>query len=370
MEISYKRTQRESYMIIQGEYVADDYEERMLRENEISSLLGFYTMQMDGKLQFWHDISGKQSFVDYLDQEEVSVASVELLFRHLIMAFEELQKYLIRESHILLQPETIYIGKQDYMQIYLCYCPEKKEGGLALEELLSCLIEKVDHKKEKLMQLCYELYEMTLQEETTLYQLYNRVKEESIEVVDESVSVVMEEKMLEPQLPSWQEEVSGEDIYCQSRWDEVKDKVIQKGRKIKELIGSWGKEKETPDTWEDFLIESTPSKKEPTELLYDGKRKCEGKLVYQGVGREKDYDIQGESFRIGHSEQDNDACLESSAVSRHHAKITQEEGVFYIEDLNSTNGTYVNGEPLSYTERRRLESMDKIHFADVYYIFC
>ena len=43
---------------------------------------------------------------------------------------------------------------------------------------------------------------------------------------------------------------------------------------------------------------------------------------------------------------------------------------YYIEDLNSTNGTFVNDEPLAYKERRKLNSNDMIRFADVRYRFC
>lgn len=45
MEISYKRTHKESYMIISTEEYVSDYEEQMLKENEIRSLLSFYTME-------------------------------------------------------------------------------------------------------------------------------------------------------------------------------------------------------------------------------------------------------------------------------------------------------------------------------------
>jgi pSer/pThr/pTyr-binding forkhead associated (FHA) protein len=40
----------------------------------------------------------------------------------------------------------------------------------------------------------------------------------------------------------------------------------------------------------------------------------------------------------------NDICLEDPFVSRHHCLIRQEGGQYVIEDLNSTNGTYVNGD--------------------------
>jgi pSer/pThr/pTyr-binding forkhead associated (FHA) protein len=40
----------------------------------------------------------------------------------------------------------------------------------------------------------------------------------------------------------------------------------------------------------------------------------------------------------------NDICLEDPFVSRYHCVIRNEDGQYVLEDLNSTNGTYVNGE--------------------------
>lgn len=70
-------------------------------------------------------------------------------------------------------------------------------------------------------------------------------------------------------------------------------------------------------------------------------------------------------FRIGSEEIENDACLHSVVVSRHHACITRHKQEFYIEDLNSTNGTYVNGILLEYTQKQKLQPMDRVIFADV-----
>ena len=40
----------------------------------------------------------------------------------------------------------------------------------------------------------------------------------------------------------------------------------------------------------------------------------------------------------------NDICLEEPFVSRQHCVIRNEDGQYVIEDLNSANGTYVDGE--------------------------
>jgi pSer/pThr/pTyr-binding forkhead associated (FHA) protein len=40
---------------------------------------------------------------------------------------------------------------------------------------------------------------------------------------------------------------------------------------------------------------------------------------------------------------DNDIPIKAEYVSRHHAQVTVEQGACWIADLNSTNGTFVNG---------------------------
>src|SRR3977135_4269716 len=40
----------------------------------------------------------------------------------------------------------------------------------------------------------------------------------------------------------------------------------------------------------------------------------------------------------------NDVCLEDPFVSRHHCVIRNKDDEYRIEDLNSANGTYLNGE--------------------------
>jgi predicted component of type VI protein secretion system len=40
---------------------------------------------------------------------------------------------------------------------------------------------------------------------------------------------------------------------------------------------------------------------------------------------------------------DNDIVLENATVSGHHCKLYEAGGTWFVEDLNSTNGTFVNG---------------------------
>ena len=52
-----------------------------------------------------------------------------------------------------------------------------------------------------------------------------------------------------------------------------------------------------------------------------------------------------------------DLALAEATISRSHAAIGFDAGGFYVEDLGSTNGTQVNGAPVS---RQSLKSDDEI----------
>jgi pSer/pThr/pTyr-binding forkhead associated (FHA) protein len=78
------------------------------------------------------------------------------------------------------------------------------------------------------------------------------------------------------------------------------------------------------------------------------------KLTLQFEGRLlKEYTV-GVGLTIGRSP-DNAVIIDNPAVSGHHARVFSESGAVILEDLNSTNGTFVNGQP---TNRRVLRSGD------------
>ncbi len=56
----------------------------------------------------------------------------------------------------------------------------------------------------------------------------------------------------------------------------------------------------------------------------------------------------GHSASIGRAA-DNEIVVDDLLVSRYHARVTPAPGGFWVEDLSSLNGTYVNGSPISST---------------------
>ena len=72
---------------------------------------------------------------------------------------------------------------------------------------------------------------------------------------------------------------------------------------------------------------------------------------------------------IGKKSGETDCTLENDGVSRLHARITKEKEFFYLEDMNSTNGTFKNGEQLQPYEKCRLQEGDEIRLGKTVIIF-
>lgn len=67
----------------------------------------------------------------------------------------------------------------------------------------------------------------------------------------------------------------------------------------------------------------------------------------------------------------NAIVVDDPAVSRDHARLYSENSVYWITDLGSRNGTFVNGTRLA--DRRRLRNRDRIQLGgldrDVHWVF-
>jgi pSer/pThr/pTyr-binding forkhead associated (FHA) protein len=63
-------------------------------------------------------------------------------------------------------------------------------------------------------------------------------------------------------------------------------------------------------------------------------------ILYQG----ERYEVNKDRFVIGRGKQSSDLMLKDPNVSRQHAMVEHQNGVYFIVDLGSTNGIEFNGQ--------------------------
>jgi len=91
-------------------------------------------------------------------------------------------------------------------------------------------------------------------------------------------------------------------------------------------------------------------------------------VVLQGCAPGLVVELDRPSTRIGRRK-DNDLVLDSSAVSKYHARIVRDGNRYYVDDLGSTNGVLRNGVPLSPSERCMLCHGDTLSISDQLLLF-
>ena len=83
-------------------------------------------------------------------------------------------------------------------------------------------------------------------------------------------------------------------------------------------------------------------------------------IVIYGDHLGKQYHLGPKKILIGRMGR-SDISIDDSSVSREHAFIERKDGRFILEDLKSTNGTFINGE---FVDVRVLNHGDKIRIGN------
>ena len=412
-EVSYQRNIAGSYMKIPVSRI-NEFDERLILKKKLPGLIPVERCFMDGRGEYWYQITGKQSLDTYCRLQDVSVAFIEQVILSVCSEIEILEWNLLDINCLQLEPELVYISNQTQEVLFCVYPENTQDISLGFQQLMEYLLTRIDHKDEEMVRLGYGIYEKTLREGYNILDIrefiVQRRNERNPQIQDnserDSLGKAAEGKR-------WSDKVAKQDrIRNVDRTGKQEEKGVLK-KQVDETcpvsetgVRDWrnelGKTQEIwaamQETWGHIrellkkpLMPERTKKKElsqadffydteeeeelepvieihPTVCIGQGNLREEGLLLYEGRDTYPDYHIQKEVCTVG-KDQASDLLLQKETVSRHHAKIRKMEDGYYIEDLNSTNGTYLNDELLSYKEPRLLHSSDLICFADVKYRF-
>jgi hypothetical protein len=389
-------------MVLEQKDLPEQWERKMLDNCPVEGLLAANPSVNDGKLQIWYDITGKQSLDVALETEKLRYELLCRIMMALYQIAEKLEERLLDTQGIVLAPEAIYIdGLRE--NVYFCYYPGSDKSGIAgFESLMESILPYVDHSDEKCTSCAYKIYEeackdgfglallkdivhLAYEKEYTVpeegyepeqreikenYGKYGRMGETG-EVFPKRKPVCDTESPGEKKMfPGWLKR-GGRATDCEPQQQSVGlNNIGMPGLDARRFVLNRFKRRkkqdDTPFVFEPEYMDTET--KNPTVLLGDLNRRPEGLLLYEGTGRGQDIKITEDSTTIG-SDRGLSGYIPGAAVSRHHARIYKDGDTYYIEDLNSSNGTYIDGTMLDYRQKIELKKNQTVRFADEKYRF-
>ena len=368
MEVAYKKDGKQNYMIFRDcEVDESDYQFQMLMYNNIEGLIPVSIKKINDHQELYYDITSKVSMQTMYAKKGITGSEVYQFLQSLNLLAEKLKEYLLNLDDIVFEPESIFIERKE-QKYYYCYLPNNKgDFHENIRNLLDRLLEYINYDDKKSVLVLYGMQQITMNSDFTITELIECAKEN------------FETNKQRPKENYSIREVRGGNVYTsneapreeidQKEKSGIASKILQWKRKKKyqsedEITGiqTFGQAEEIQ---EEMMYKDT---EEETRLLMN--MEIEELFTLKSVNAEKLIKISPTRFPciIGKSIKSSDICIDNPVISRVHMRIFKEKGSFLIEDLNSTNGTYLNNEKLEAYSPQCIRQGDEIMLANINFV--
>lgn len=404
------------------------YQYCILSRGGIKGLLSCSLRYINGQAYLYYDISSKQNIVQLFEGKVITREWLRDFVWSYRQIQQELDRFLLDEHNVVWFPEQVFLDLDDRTFSFMYIPYYEQENGL--QGLVDFWVEHIDYEDETLVEFVYRVYDQL--EKTGEAYLHGQIFEDAklLEPREAETAGLMEtadplgttaitetaglsgaaggagkarlsgatggaEKTGFLEAPG-DAEASGLSASEQQSLSPSGKREPLPGEKEekKRLFGIFEakkrKNKEARDSYRLAMQEAMAGYAVAEETAYacqpGGEVSQEtdyGRTVY--IEERPDpaalihrlYSTQGkilasldqDIFSIGKKKEEVDLVLEDLSVSRMHARIIKQGADFYLEDLNSTNGTFKNGLRLEPYERRKLEEEDEIKCGNVTLIF-
>lgn len=345
------------------------YQYCILNRGGIRGLLSCSLRYINGSAYLYYNISSKQNIKQLYGGRSITRAWIKDFMWSFRQIEQELGRFLLDRGNILWYPEHIYQDLESNVFSFL-YFPYH-EGDNGFKELLEFWVEQIDYNDEALVNCIYQMYEQYERNgdvylQAKIFEDAERLEEaEKKELVFAAVKPVEGiEKRAEKEEGSEQPERAEPDrkkhffgmFMSKKKEREIRENYRQS---MQESMNEYAVAEETvygEEYGQTIYIEG------PAEPVKAKRELCtsEGRVLAM---------LDRPITTIGKRKEEADVVLEDMSVSRLHARIVKEKEKYYIEDLNSTNGTFKNGLRLQPYERRELEPEDEIKAGRVLMVF-
>lgn len=376
-EAIYKRELNHSYMVLRcsGMELTERYDYRILMHNRIRRLLPCSMRQMDGEDFLYYDISSKQPLERLYEGGMLKASDLADIIREIAAVQADLGEYMLDESGLLLEEGMIFADVET-KELHFAFYPGNKEAVRQYEGLADFFLGNTDHSQEQAVDLAYEFYRMS---KTDYFVL--------------SSFLPLLEKKLASVKTGWEEESLAEmerlegaalkadfgDNQDREEKEETGEKEGKKAKKegvFQRLLSFLKREKgaraetDISEEWSDMVWDSYEQQlyeNGSQETVYfadlDKKeRQIQKALCLRAEEGNRKILLRDFPITFGKMKGRVTVVLEDHSVSRIHAQIEAAEDGMRIRDLNSRNGTCINGKKLLPNEAEPLREGDTVSF--------
>ncbi len=344
----YIRDYLQTYMLLPFQSGIDDlYKLKMLENNNTSALLKVDLSVEGGEASCKYFVGGMKSMELVFRTLSIDNARLTAILKSFVAAFEETEELLLDPDDLVLDPECVFINISDYKAGFIYLPGFKKSVSKQAETFFEYMLNRVDYDDKKAVALLYDCYILVMKEERGIAALKERIEKEApapTRVLYKEKTVTETEKepiplvaKPEPSIKSW----------FTGMFKKKKEREV--GTVVKEPERFFGEDSQD------------------TVLLTVRKQECNPCLI--GVNNDEKTIIDKLPFMIGSLSGHTDYMPAGGNVSRLHAEFRKTEGGVALVDLNSTNGTKVNGEYLVPGEEYGLFNNDRISIAENEFIY-
>lgn len=393
----------------------DDFSLRMLMENDIPGLLRPEIRHMDGVTKLYYCISGKQNLTNLFVHKNINKKDFFALLHSIYQLTGLADEFFFSCGGIVLSPEMVFWNMEDSTFEFI-YIPSG-EGVMNLVEMADFIVSKIEYEEEYFSDLVYQFCE-DVYENTINFEKY--IEKEKCYLGNEEVKIQevekdnQKEELIERNEVGQIEDDFAADFYSGEEAAKERKRKRKSGRRKSEtsllsaLVGIvFGRKdnEEFPDNIEDLEFKEERDlefqygekdvvseqeegyakekyiKEKDTEktyakekgdtktVFYDVASKRENKLYHIGKKHAPNIELSDLPCVVGKDEDMVDYCISDVTVSRMHVRFFEEEGICWMQDLNSTNGTFHNGLRLKPNQKVPLEKEDEVGIGQMNYIY-
>ena len=359
MQVEYVKEWMDMYLwILPDKNSPESYEEKMIQCNPDSGWLTFSRQNKNGEEYFCYKVTGKKALNSIYAALSMGERQIRSILGQIFAILEKGKEYLLFENDFILDPHYIF-ATLPHMALELCYMPGY---GIPLrnqlEGLFEYLLNRVDYEDKQAVNLVYDCYMFCMREKGGLTEIKKLLSEE-MKDNNKNVLVSVEKQLPEVRLPETAiQEKSKEPVVATKKRAVYSEQKEDLRKSESPSYMSWLTEKIFP--WkrrESVLVveekASYTAKSGSISLEETEDRTVLLSAIQKPVGLHLICEQTGEivllrkfPFYIGSAREFADFVPTVEGVSRIHCCISKQENNYYLSDLNSTNGTYLNGKEI------------------------